>query len=97
VISNRMMGDQIPGDARLVVLLRQTVDQVEGRYVTWVDVVEGDLPWHHGPARLHAKQVVLIAMALGIPIRGRTAEDKLFRSFECGEVFPYELANSHRG
>lgn len=97
VISNRQVRDQVPADTRLIVLFLQSIDQVEGKEVTWVHVVEDDLPWHHGAARLHAKQTILIAMALGIPIRGRNAEEGLFRSFEQGEVFPYELANSSRG
>jgi hypothetical protein len=97
VISNRSIGETVARDARLAILLWQTIDQVEGRDVPWVHVVENDLPWHHEPARLHAKQAVLIAMALGIPVRGSIADNKIFALLESGEAFPYELANSHGG
>jgi hypothetical protein len=97
VVSNRLMYKRPSDDTRLILLLRHPIDEVEGREVIWVHVIEEDLPWHHEPARIYAKQVVLIAMLLGVTVKGRSASDHRFKSFEQETLFAWELADSHEG
>lgn len=86
VVANENCADNVPVETRTVVLLSQTIDQVEGIDVEQHHIIESDLPWSHDPARLHCKHIVLLAMTLGIPIRGTSVPAATFLQFERGDL-----------
>ncbi|MBI2769097.1 MAG: hypothetical protein HYX47_05720 [Burkholderiales bacterium] len=97
VVTNERMEPEPHENARAVVLLCCQLDKVEGKDVEQIFVVEDDLPWYHAPARQYAKQLVLLAMVLGVPIRGKCVGQKNFSAFERGELFPHQLLSMNKG
>lgn len=84
--------EQHDSELRVAILLRCQLDEIEGIDVERVHVLEDDLPWGHAPARLYLKEVALLAMHLGIAVRGITCSHKEFAAFEKKRLLPHQLA-----
>jgi hypothetical protein len=97
VVANESAEIDADKNSRVVILLYCQIDRVEGKDVEQVFVLEDDLPWCHRPAREYAKQLVLLAMVLGIRIRGTCVGQKNFSDFENGLLSAHQLHSINQG
>lgn len=86
-------GDQ----AILSVFLEVPVSEIEGLEITRVYVLENHLPWTHPAARIHFKQLVLIARLLNLFVVGYQVPQKKHDEFEEGKLLPHQLLRERIG
>ena len=91
VISNQNISDKAPENSRLVIVLCNEIDTIENIDIHQYHTINTDIPWDHKPARLVAKEIILLGMTLGIPIKGITTTADKFKMFENGSCFLWQL------